>query len=255
MSEPVNLEMLRDDAVARIVLARPPANILDTAAVDTIRGLLGELRQRRGTKLVVFDHEGRHFSFGASVPEHLPGSVDRMLPTFHRLFRDLEDCGLPTAAVVRGQCLGGAAELALWCGTVHASSTARLGFPEVKLAVFPPVAAVALRLRVSAARATRLVTTGEVVDAATARDIGLVDLVDEDPLASMLRWYDEALAPLSPAALRFAWRASRGLWRHAVDTDLPEAERLYLQELMAHPDAVEGLTAFIEKRSPTWSQA
>lgn len=252
MSSPVTLQRLRDGSVAHIVLGSPPANLLDTAMVEAIGALLTEVASWPGLRLLIFDSEGRHFSFGASVPEHLPDQVGVMLPTFHDLFRALEATGLPTAAAVRGQCLGGAAELVSWCGTVHAAPNAWIGFPEIKLGVFPPVAAVGLRNRVSAALATRLVLTGQSLSAADALQAGLVDTIDEDPLASLLRWHDEHLQPLSPAALSFAWRASRGPWREVLAQALPAAEHLYLDELMSHPDAIEGLSAFIEKRAPTW---
>lgn len=253
MSAPVTLELLRDGSVARVALARPPRNLLDTEAVEALTALLPGLAARAGLRLVVFDGEGDHFSFGASVPEHLPDRVGRMLPTFHALFGALEATGLPTAAAVRGRCLGGAAELVTWCGTVHATPGAAIGFPEIRLGVFPPVAAVALRLRVSPALATRMVLTGVSLSGEEARAAGLVDAVADDPLASLLAWHDDALAALSPASLRFAWRASRRPWREAVERRLPAAERLYLDELMAHPDATEGLLAFTEKRAPRWS--
>lgn len=251
---PVRLELHRDGGLALLRLDRPPGNVLDTAMVEAIAAQLPALAARPGLRLLVFAGEGRHFSFGASVAEHLPEQVGRMLPAFHELFRALEATSLPTAALLRGQCLGGAAELALVCGRVVAEPGATIGFPEVKLAVFPPVAAVALPLRVGAARAVELVCTGRGLAAAEAVAWGLVDELAEDAWAALLAWYDRHLAPLSPAALRLAWRASRGPWRRALAEELPAAERLYLDELMAHPDAVEGLRAFLEKRPPAWSR-
>ena len=106
-------------------------------------------------KLLVFEGEGAHFSFGASVEEHLPEHIGRVLPGFHRSSGELEALGIPTAAVVRGQCLGGGFELAVWCGMVFCDSSARFGVPEIKLGVFPPVAAVALPWRMPGARCDR----------------------------------------------------------------------------------------------------
>lgn len=255
MRPPIHTETLRDGGIARVVLARPPANILDIETCAAIRAHLASLGGRPGLRLLLFDAQGEHFSFGASVQEHLPGRVGDMLPAFHQLFVELEDLGVPTAAVVRGRCLGGGAELAAWCGTVACAPTAAFAVPEIKLAVFPPIAAMAWRWRVGGSRASRLVTTGATVRAEEAHAIGLCDLLADDPLAAVLAWYDEALAPLSPAALRYAWRASRGPIRRALREELPELERAYLHELMAHPDALEGLHAFVEKRAPTWRTA
>lgn len=255
MRTPIHTESLREGGIERIVLAGPPANILDIETCRAIRAHLATLADRPGLRLVLFDAEGDHFSFGASVQEHLPDQVGDMLPGFHQLFVELEALDLPTAAVVRGRCLGGGAELATWCGTVACAPTAAFAVPEIKLAVFPPIAAMAWRWRVGGSRASRLVTTGATVRAEEAVSIGLADMLADEPLDAVLAWYDRALAGLSPAALRFAWRASRGPVRQALQDELPELERLYLQELMSHPDALEGLNAFVEKRPPTWRTA
>ncbi|NOY25248.1 MAG: cyclohexa-1,5-dienecarbonyl-CoA hydratase [Oligoflexia bacterium] len=253
MTAPIQTETLRDGGIEHIVLARPPANILDMETIGALRQHIAGLADRKGLRLLLFDAQGDHFSFGASVPEHLPDRVGTMLPSFHQLFADIEQCGIPTAAAVRGRCLGGGAELATWCGTVHCNAGAAFAVPEIKLAVFPPIAAMAWRWRVGGNTASRLVLTGQTVRAPQAVEIGLCDACTEDPLASLLDWYDHALAKLSPAALRYAWRASRAPMRAALRDELPALEHLYLDDLMAHPDAVEGLRSFVEKRAPTWS--
>lgn len=255
MSGPLQLEELREGGVVRLILDRPPANLLDMEMVQAIQQALPGLAARSGLRLLIFDSAGDHFCFGASVPEHLPGQVDQMLPAFHQLFRDLEATGIPTAAAVRGRCLGGGAELATWCGTVHCSHTARFAVPEVQLGVFPPVAAFALRWRISGARAASMVLTGRAVTGVEAASIGLADACHEDPLASLLSMYDRELAARSPAALRFAWKAARAPLARALAEELPALERLYLDELMAHPDAIEGLQAFVDKRPPAWRSA
>jgi cyclohexa-1,5-dienecarbonyl-CoA hydratase len=217
---------------------------------------LAELAADPGpAKLLIFEGEGEHFSFGASVPEHLPGQVEKMLPTFHGLFRDLEALGVPTASLVRGQCLGGAFELALWCGVIFCEPSARFGLPETKLGVFPPLAPIALPWRVPGARATQVMLSGDTYDAQGAAAWGLVDRCTSDAGKALLEWFDERLAGKSAVAVRMAWRASRRLLSRALAIDLPELERLYLQDLMAHRDPVEGLTAFLERRQPAWKDA
>jgi len=201
----------------------------------------------------VIEGAGRHFSFGASVAEHLPGQVRGMITGFHAFFLELEKLGVPTAAVVRGQCLGGGFELATWCGMVFADPSARLAVPEVKLGVFPPIAALALGWRTSGSNATRLVTTGQTVKADEALRLGVVDDVSDDPEAALQAWIETAIVPLSAVGLRFAWRAARRPVARALAEDLPALEALYLDDLMACSDPVEGLTAFLEKRAPQWS--
>lgn len=238
--------------LARLVLDRPKANIVDRAMCSAIRAELQRIRNEPAVKLIVFEGEGKHFSFGASVEEHLPGQVEQMLPEFHALFADLEGLCVPTAALVRGQCLGGGLELALFCGTLFCDRTAHFGQPEIKLGVFPPMGSLCLPWRIGGARATRLVLTGESIDGETAERWGLADFCGVDAEQALQDWFAEHLRPKSAAALRFAYRAVRRPVAAALRDDLPALERLYLDELMACHDPKEGLQAFVEKREPAW---
>lgn len=252
---PVRLAVEREGALVRLVLDRPKGNVLDLAMMralgDAVTGLYG----RRGIKLLVFEGAGAHFSFGASVAEHLPDQIARVLPAFHELFRILEGAEVPTAALVRGQCLGGALELASTCGLVLCDPTARFGVPESTLGVFPPVAALTLPWRCGGARATELMLTGRTLGAEEALAIGLADRVVPDLEAGLASWFDEHLAPKSALALRYAWRAARRPLARAFEKELPELERLYLEDLMTNADPVEGIRAFVEKRRPVWSHS
>jgi len=252
-TSPVRVEPLYCGAVQRVVLARPPANLLDSEMIEAVGLTLSGLGELPGLRLLVFEGEGRHFGFGASISEHLPGQVEAMLPRFHALFTLLEELAIPTAAIVRGQCLGGACELATWCGTVFCEPTATLGFPEVTVGAFPPIAALGLRWRMTGAMATELVLTGRTVSGVQAVALGLADHCDHAPENAWRRWYEASLAPRSPAVLRLAWKAVRRPQRLALEHDLPALERVYLEELVPHPDATEGLEAFLEKRPPQWA--
>ena len=254
VGSPVRVVPERAGEFVRILLDRPKGNILDLEMLTALRAALAALARDPGpAKLVVFEGAGAHFSFGASVPEHLPEKAGTLIPAFHAFFRELEALGIPTAAVVRGQCLGGAFELALWCGMVFAEPSARFGVPETKLGVFPPVAALALPWRVSGARSTQLILTGEVVEAEHAAAMGLVDVREPDAEAALRRWFDAHLAGKSAVAVRAAWRASRLRLAAALATDLRVLEAQYLNDLMKYRDPVEGLTAFLERRAPVWT--
>lgn len=239
-------------ALERIILDRPKANLLDLAMVRAIREHLQSLRGRDILRLIVFEGRGDHFCFGASVAEHFPDHVGEMLPEFHELFREIEALGVPTAAAVRGQCLGGGFELAMWCGHVVCTPTARFGVPEVVLGVFPPIAAMALRWRMSGARATTMVLTGDTLDGSAAVDLGIADACSDQPDIGVQTWFEEYLAPRSAVALRQAWRAVRRPMATGLAVELPVLERQYLEDLMKHRDPVEGLVAFTERRAPVW---
>jgi cyclohexa-1,5-dienecarbonyl-CoA hydratase len=167
----------------------------------------------------------------------------------------LLDAPAPTAAVVRGRCLGGGFELALACDLIFAADNATFGLPEVALGVFPPAAAALLPPRVGAARATVTILSGAAVPAAEWLAAGLVTAVapDAELTSAVDRWFETHLAPKSASALRHAARAARAALRRDVATLLPELERLYLNEVMRTKDAREGIAAFLEKRSPRWS--
>jgi cyclohexa-1,5-dienecarbonyl-CoA hydratase len=234
------------------VLDTPKANILDGPKVRALTEAFRAVRNAPHVKAVLIEGAGPHFSFGASIEEHLPERVAGMLSGFHGLFRTLLEVSVPTLAVVRGQCLGGALELASFCTRVVASPDARLGQPEIKLGVIAPVASVFLPERVGRAAAEDLCLTGRTVDADEALGMGLVDELDGDPRERALAWAREHLLPLSAVSLRIAQRAVRCGLGQRFAHEIERVERLYLEDLMATHDAGEGLRSFLEKRKPTW---
>jgi len=160
-----------------------------------------------------------------------------------------------TAAIVRGRCLGGGFELALACDFIFAADDAHFGLPEVTLGVFPPAAAALLPLRVGAARATSAILTGATRSAGEWRDAGLIEFVSAaDSLSGDVdAWFGRSLALKSAAAIRHAAAAARMSLLAGVREHLPRLEQLYLNDLMRTADAVEGVSAFLEKRPPNWS--
>lgn len=242
-----------DGRVLRLVLDRPKANVLDAAMIGALTTALGEAR--RDTRLIVLEGAGAHFSFGASVEEHRADQVAAMLTTFHGLFRTLAAHPIPTVAVVRGQCLGGGLELAAWCTWIVATPDARFGQPEITLGVFPPMASLLLPWRLGGAGALDLCVSGRSWTAEEARARGLIQAVTDDPESWWRALVEERLGRYSAAALRFAERAARADLLERLEHQLPALERLYLDELMRTHDAHEGIAAFLERRTPTWSHA
>lgn len=255
MSTVVRISEIFDGEAVRLTLNRPKGNVIDTEMIAALRSAIASLSTRtpHHLKLIVFEGEGAHFSFGASVEEHRPNEVHRMLPAFHRFFVELEASKIPTAAIVKGQCLGGGCELALFCGTVFCDRTARFGVPEAKLCVFPPIAALTLPWRIGGSKSTNLILTGESIDGEMAASWGLVDHCTDQPDATLSHWFETHFHPKSAVGLRYAWHAARLPIQRALENDLPRLESLYLGQLMQHDDPREGIHAFIDKRSPQWS--
>jgi len=249
---PIRLEALDDGAIWRAVLNTPKANILDMEKCEILSDLFAKAGKESGLKAIVIEGDGPHFSFGASVQEHLPEQIGAMLHGFHQLFYSMLDSRVVTLAAVQGQCLGGAMELAIFCNRLFASPGAILGQPEIILGVIAPVASVMLADRVGRSRAEDLLLTGRSMSAAEGLAIGLVDELTADPGAAALEYAREHLLPKSASSLRLAVKAARAGFEGRVRRELADVERLFLEELITTADAQEGLTAFLEKRAPEW---
>jgi cyclohexa-1,5-dienecarbonyl-CoA hydratase len=253
-TSPVDLSLDPSGARASIRLFHPKGNIVTAEMLSALTRALDELAGRAHLKLLTIEGAGPDFSFGASIPEHAPGEIERVLPQAHALIETLLAFPSPTAAAVRGKCLGGGFEIALACDVIFAESSATFGLPEIALGVFPPAACVLLPARVGVARATRSILTGAPMTAEAWRDAGLVTLVSaEGSLAADVdRWFADHLAGRSAEALRQTAAAARfGLVRTVRD-QLPQLEALYLNTLMHTHDAREGVAAFLGKRLPKW---
>ena len=255
MAEPFNhIHFNIDDRVARIFFNRPPLNIFNIEMMREIGAALGECAGRELVAIVfAAAKDSRAFSAGVAVEDHVEGQVYQMLDSFHAVFRLLEQLAKPTIALVDGPALGGGCELVSACDIVIATDRARFGQPEVKLGVFPPVAAVLLPLVIGEKRARELILTGEIIDSVEAGRLGLCNhVVPAAHLEQKLTEVLSKLKELSATALEFTRRAldiGRG---RTLDAILKELENIYLLELMKSADANEGIQAFMEKRRPVW---
>lgn len=251
-AQPLRVWTERAGRLLRLRLDRPKANLVDMAMAEAVRAALIAHRESPSLLAVLLDHEGPHFSYGASIPEHLPGPCAEMLSGMHAMIGDMVGFPLPILVAIRGYCLGGGLELACAGSLLFAAPDARLGQPEIRLAVFAPTASVLLPERIGQARAEELLLSGRQVDGRQALALGLVQAIAEDPEAAALAWFDEHLADKSAPALRCATMAARRGYAGRVTEKLAWVEKFYLEELMRHEDPVEGLKAFMEKRPPVW---
>ena len=245
-----------DGAVLRLSLDGGKGNIVDSKMVAALFKAFTEAKQDKSLRAVLLDAKGNDFSFGASVEEHQPDQCAAMLGGLHQLLKLMLRLHVPVVCAVKGRCLGGGLELALACSRIVAHPGAKLGNPEVKLAVFAPAASALMPWRVGPAAAEELLVTGRAVDANEALRLKLVDelcAADADPSEAALGWMRAHLMELSKSSLRFAVRAARESWAEKALKRLDEVEKLYLDELMQTGDAREGIAAFIEKRKPVWS--
>ena len=253
--EKIKLEFTYNDTVARIIFDDKKGNVLDSQMMEELQAVLSSFFNKSELKLITFEGEGKHFSFGASVEEHQREKAAVMLRSFHKLFFTLRDLSIPTLAKISGQCLGGGMELALMCNFIFTDKTAKLGQPEIQLGVFPPPASIILPLKIGHARAEEILLIGKTITAQEGLQWGLINEVfdDKDELfCESNLWIEENILPKSASSLRYAVKAARAQFNQILGDFLPQLEAMYVNELMSTKDANEGINSFLEKRKPVW---
>lgn len=238
--------------VTTVTIARSPMNILDTAHCQDLTRALEEIRDEGESRIVVIRGGGKCFSTGVEIQEHTPAKLPALLPAFHDVFERLLDLPSITVAAVHGYCLGGAAELALACDRVIATSDARIGFPETRVGCYPPVALPLLSSRAGTGRAVELVLEGKEAPVRDLVDWGLVHASEGTDLDALIareisRYHDKSPAIVGMVA-RHLHEEARAAWAHRIR----DYEKFYLEEVLPHPDASEGIGAFLERRPPRW---
>jgi cyclohexa-1,5-dienecarbonyl-CoA hydratase len=252
VSEPLRIWHEADGRLLRLRLNRPKANLVDAAMIAALDSALAQQLGNAQLGAVLIDAEGPHFSFGASVEEHMPEQCAAMLAGLHKMILRMVESPVPLLVVVRGQCLGGGLELALAGHLMFVAPDANLGQPEMKLGVFAPAASCLLPELIGPARSFDLLVSGRSITGAQAAAIGIAHDAAADPEHAALAYFEEHLKPKSASSIRHAVKAARLDYVARVKDKIRAVERLYLDELMAPHDAVAGLEAFIAKRSPQW---
>ena len=246
----------REGALGRLVLNRPPVNVLNIETMEAANGYLRVVAEDPAIRVLTITGEGRAFCAGVDVADHTEDRVESMLEAFHQMVGRIMALPVPVIALVQGSALGGGCELALACDIVLARADAKLGQPEIKLAVFPPVAAALLPRLVGRQRALDLILSGRTLSGEEAQRMGLVAHAwPADDYATRAEAYVRTLLELSGPALRLAKRAVDAGLDLPFQDALSRAELIYRRDLMALADAREGLAAFLAKRSPVWKEA
>jgi enoyl-CoA hydratase len=253
-----NLHLERADGVATITLDRPKQlNALDAATLRELARAVREIRRDAGIRAVIVTGAGeKAFSAGADIAAMAampPGEGHAYSRLGHDVLSRLEALDVPVVAALNGVALGGGLELALACDLIVASEKARLGQPEINLGLIPGFGGTQrLVRRIGQTRAREIIYLGHMIGVEEALRIGLVNrVVAPDQLATEARRLATDLAGKAPLALAQAKRATAV----ATDVDLASGCRFEADAFavtFAAADRVEGLTAFLEKRTPRW---
>lgn len=242
------------DGLATLTLNKPPYNVLDIAMMMEINTALDHLLADPSVRVLLVTGAGdKAFSAGVDVADHTPDKVERMIEVFHGIFRRLELVQVPVIAAVNGVALGGGCELALACDMIIAASHVKFGQPEIKLGVFPPIAAILLPRMLPIGKAYELLLGGANIDSAEGYRLGLLNkVIPKDEFAVETAAYVKQFLGLSRVALVHTKKAVRVAAGKPFDDALHAAETIYLKQLMPTADANEGLNSFMQKRPPVW---
>ena len=249
----MTVRMEVDAGIAALTLDHPPLNVLTRAVLRELRETAMRLRDDVGVRVVVLGAAGKHFSAGADVGEHLPPTYQELIPEMVGTVEAIASLPVPVIAAVRGRCLGGAFELVQAADIVVAGEGASFGQPEIALAVTAPIACALLPRRGAFGAAAEILFTGDAMTAARAAAAGFVQRVaPDDQVDAEARALAARCARHSAAALRATKRTLRAAFGRARPDALQAASAIYMEEVMATRDALEGLRAFTEKRTPAW---
>jgi enoyl-CoA hydratase len=248
-----------DREIALVTLNRPNVlNALNHQVFTDLKELFSQLADDSTVRVILLTGAGeKAFAAGADISE-LTG-LDRAMgqSLSHRgqsIFRQIETCGKPVIALINGFALGGGCELALACTLRIASSSAQVGLPEVRLGLISGYGGTQRLPRlIGQSAALKLLLTGERVDATEALRLGLVDeVVAPEQLLARGRQIAELILKVAPLAVAGCLEAVH----EGADRDLDSALRLESRifgRLCETEDSTEGTRAFLEKRTPRWT--
>jgi enoyl-CoA hydratase len=247
----------RRERVAIITINRPEKrNALNIQTREDGAAALDELREDSSVGVVVFTGAGdKAFVAGADIAEFAGRTAitQREVMLGRSLFTAIDSFPKPVIAMVNGYCLGGGCELALACDLRIASESASFGQPEINLGIIPGGGGTQRLTRlVGEGKAMELILTGDIIDARTAFNLGLVNMVvPAADLESKTMEIANRISEKSPIALRMAKEAVKVASRSNLDEGLRREVDLFAL-CFSSEDKDEGVKAFLEKRKPAF---
>jgi len=253
-----NLLVDREGAVAVVTINRPKVlNALNTQTIEELRRAMEELERDAVVRAIVLTGAGeKSFVAGADINELAvltPAEGQEHARKGQAVFDAIEHLGKPVVAAINGFALGGGCELAMACTMRVAADTARLGQPEINLGIMPGYAgSQRLPRLVGKGIALEMLLTGDMITAARAYEIGLVNrVVPPADVVSEARKLAATLASKAPLAARYIIESvNHGFEMSQADAEFLEASLFGL--VASSEDMKEGTRAFLEKRKADW---
>jgi cyclohexa-1,5-dienecarbonyl-CoA hydratase len=244
-----------ENQVAWLTLKREPVNVLNIEMMNEIVDALENLMAEEPHALVI-RADGKAFSAGVAIEDHIGEKAEAMIHVFHKMFHLLAKVPCPTVAVVEGAAIGGGCEIASFCDISVATEKAKFGQPEINLGLFPPVSVAIFPWLMGFNKTMELLLTGKTLSAEKAKEYGLInEVVAEDELENYLEDLLDSFRSKSRVALNFTRMAIREAMATTFAQAIGKVEQIYINDLMKTNDAQEGLDSFLDKRKPVWKHS
>lgn len=251
----------RQGAVVRLTIDNPPANVLSLDLMETLQMRLDAIRGDKGVRVVIIAAAGKLFSAGHDLKEMTAHRVDsdngrsffeQVFALCSGLMQSIVSLPIPVIAEIDGIATAAGCQLVASCDLAIASARSKFGVNGIDVGLFCSTPAVALTRNIGTKRAMQMLLTGEMIDAATALDFGLVNrIVPRDSLSEVVNGYATIIAEKSPVALKLGKEAVYRQSAMELAEAYQHASRVMVENMLAG-DAEEGIAAFFEKRRPSW---
>ena len=255
------LKIDRNGAILRLTLNNPPANALSVELMAALQAQLDAARDDDDVRVIVIAATGKLFSAGHDLKQMTSHRIDadkgeaffeQTFALCSRLMRSIVEHPTPVIAEVDGLATAAGCQLVASCDLAFASDRARFGVNGIDVGLFCSTPAVALTRSIAPKRAMAMLLTGEMIDAATALEFGLVNrVVPSEALTETVNAAARTIAAKSPLAVKLGKRAVREQSGLNLAEAYGCASRAMVENMLA-VDAEEGISAFIEKRKPSW---
>jgi enoyl-CoA hydratase/carnithine racemase len=251
----------RRGPILRLSLQNPPANVLSLALMQSLAALLEEADRDAAVRVVILCGTGKLFSAGHDLKELTAHRTDadegraffeRTFALCAQLMLSIVNLSKPVIAEIDGIATAAGCQLVASCDLAVASDRSSFGVNGIDVGLFCTTPAVALTRVVNRKRAMEMLLTGDMIDAPTAREFGLVNrVVPHGALNVCVDQLAQRIAAKSPSAVRLGKRAVRRQAEMNLERAYEDASLVMVENMLAN-DAGEGISAFLERRQPNW---
>lgn len=253
MSDFQFINFRRQDGRADLTLNNPPRNLLGVDMLEEILDALEQIRDDETLKILTIQGSNHNFCGGVAIEDLTAERIGNIMPLYSRLYVYLNDIQGLLLAVVEGEALGFGCELAGFCDVAVAADSARFGFPEITLGLFPPIATATLPRIIGRNRALDWIISGRELTASEAFEAHYITrVIPSSKVDDFITEYVNRINNFSAAAVVLAKRAVDGGLYTDVMNAIRTTESTYMLDLMNSIDPHEGLKAKLEGRAPVW---